>query len=162
MAKTNWLDNNNYAENERKREFGMAAWGCWMLALLLLLIPVRSSFLRIHTINAAQDSPTLDGDVVLLKRDLAHRQSLAYDTRVEIHYKGHDYTITEEGFCFTPSMYEQALESGKVPVYLNPDAPEKSVLSKGIPPRNYLLPSLFALIALALIGSGVYCLKRSR
>lgn len=162
MNKHNRLGNNNYAKNERKRQFRMAAWLCWMLALMLLLIPVRSSFLRIHTIHAAQDSPHLDGDVILLKRDLAHRQSLAYDTREEIHYKGRDYTITEEGFCFTPSMYEQALESGIVPVYLNPAAPEKSVLSKGVPPRNYILPSLFTLIALALICSGVYCLKRSR
>ena len=70
--------------------------------------------------------------------------------------------MTEAGFRFTDGMYEQAMESGTVPVYLNPDEPEKSVLSKGIPPRNYILPSLFALIALALICAGVYCLKRSR
>ena len=57
--------------------------------------------------------------------------------------------------------FKQAMESGIVPVYLNPEAPEKSVLSKGIPPRNYILPSLFALIALTLICTGSYCLKRS-
>lgn len=162
MSKHNRLDYNNYLETERKSEFGMAAWVCWILALLLLLIPVRSSFLRIHTINAAQDSPALNGDVILLKRDPAHRQSPVYDTRVEIHYKGHDYTITEEGFCFTPGMYERAMESGAVPVYLNPDAPEKSVLSKGIPAREWILPSLFTLISLCLIGGGVYCRRRSR
>lgn len=162
MSNLSWLENNNYLKNRQKREFAIAAWVCWILALLLLLIPVRSSFLRIHTINAAQDSPTLKGDVILLKRDPAHRQNPVYDTRVAIHYKGHDYTITEEGFCFTPAMYERTLESGIVPVYLNPDSPEKSVLSKGVPARNYILPSLFALIALALIGSGAYCLKRSR
>ena len=77
-------------------------------------------------------------------------------------YRGKEYTVTEAGFYFTDVMYEQAMESGTVPVYLNPEAPEKSVLSKGIPPRNYILLSLFALIALTLICTGSYCLKRSR
>lgn len=161
MSNLSWLENNNYSENKRKREFSIAAWFCWILALLLLLIPVRSSFLRIYHINAAQDTPTLIGHVLRLERKPSRQQQL-YEARVEITYRGEAYTVTDAGFRFTDGMYEQALERGSVPVYLNPDTPEKSVLSKGIPPRNYLLPSLFALIALALICTGVYCLKRSR
>ena len=161
MSKLNWLDNNQYLESARKREFRMAAWVCWILALLLLLIPVRSSFLRIYHINAAQDTPRLIGHVLRLERKPSRQQQL-YEARVEITYRGEVHTVTEAGFRFTDGMYEQAMESGTVPVYLNPAAPEKSVLSKGIPPRNYIQPSLFALIALALTCTGVYCLNRSR
>lgn len=161
MSKLNWLDNNQYLENARKREFRMAAWVCWILALILLLIPVRSNFCRISDINATQDTPTLSGHVLRLERKPSRQQQL-YEARVEITYRGKEYTVTEAGFYFTDVMYEQAMESGTVPVYLNPEAPEKSVLSKGIPPRNYILPSLFALIALALTCTGVYCLNRSR
>ena len=161
MSKLNWLDNNQYLESARKREFRMAAWVCWILSLLLLLIPVRSSFLRIYHINAAQDTPRLIGHVLRLERKPSRQQRL-YEARVEITYRGEVYTVTEAGFRFTDGMYEQAMESGSIPVYLNPADPEKSVLSKGIPPRNYFLPSLFALIALALTCTGVYCLNRSR
>ena len=161
MSKLNWLDNNQYLENARKREFRMAAWVCWILALLLLLIPVRSNFCRISDINATQDTPTLRGHVLRLERKPSRQQQL-YKARVEITYRGKEYTVTEAGFYFTDVMYEQAMDSGTVPVYLNPEAPEKSVLSKGIPPRNYILPSLFALIALTLLCTGSYCLKRSR
>ena len=161
MSKLNWLDNNQYLESARKREFRMAAWVCWILALLLLLIPVRSSFLRIYHINAAQDTPRLIGHVLRLERKPSRQQRL-YEARVEITYRGEVYTVTEAGFRFTDGMYEQAMESGTVPVYLNPADPGKSVLSKGIPPRNYIQPSLFALIALALTCTGVYCLNRSR
>lgn len=161
MSNLSWLENNNYLEKRKKREFSVAAWVCWGIALILLLIPVRSSFLRIYHINAAQDTPTLIGHVLRLERKPSRQQQL-YEARVEITYRGEVYTVTEAGFRFSDGMYEQAMESGTVPVYLNPDEPEKSVLSKGIPPRNYILPSLFALIALALICSGVYCLKRSR
>lgn len=161
MSNLSWLKNNDYLEKKQKREFSIAAWVCWGIALILLLIPVRSSFLRIYHINAAQDTPTLSGQVLLLERKPS-RQELLYETRIEITYKGKAYTVTEAGFRFTDGMYEQAMESGTVPVYLNPKAPEKSVLSKGIPPRNYILPSLFALIALTLICTGSYCLKRSR
>ena len=160
MSKLNWLDNNQYLENARKREFRMAAWVCWILALILLLIPVRSNFCRISDINATQDTPTLSGHVLRLERKPSRQQQL-YEARVEITYRGKEYTVTEAGFYFTDVMYEQAMESGTVPVYLNPEAPEKSVLSKGIPPRNYILPSLFALIALTLICTGSYFLKRS-
>lgn len=161
MSNLSWLKNNDYLEKKQKREFSIAAWVCWGIALILLLIPVRSSFLRIYHINATQDTPTLSGHVLRLERKPSRQQQL-YEARVEITYRGKEYTVTEAGFYFTDVMYEQAMESGTVPVYLNPEAPEKSVLSKGIPPRNYILPSLFALIALTLICTGSYCLKRSR
>ncbi len=161
MSNLSWLENNNYLEKKQKQEFSIAAWVCWGIALILLLIPVRSSFLRIYHINAAQDTPTLIGHVLQLERKPSRQQQL-YEARVEITYQGEVYTVTEAGFRFTDDMYERAMKSGTVPVYLNPDAPEKSVLSKGITPRNYILPALFSLIALALICSGAYCLKRSR
>lgn len=161
MSKLSWLENNNYLENRQKREFSIAAWVCWGVALILLLIPVRSSFLRICNINAAQDTPTLSGHVLLLERKPS-RQQRVYDARVEIDYKGQVYTVTEAGFRFTDGMYEQAVESGTVPVYLNPQAPEKSVLSKGIPPREWILPGLFSLVSLVLFGTGIHFMIKSR
>ena len=103
MSNLSWLENNDYLEKKQKREFSIAAWVCWGIALILLLIPVRSSFLRIYHINAAQDTPTLSGQVLLLERKPS-RQELLYETRVEITYKGEDYTVTEAGFRFTDGM----------------------------------------------------------
>lgn len=162
MSNLSWLENNDYLEKKQKREFSIAAWVCWGIALILLLIPVRSSFLRIYHINAAQDSPTLTGEVLRLERDTTSKQQRAYDARVSICYRGNDYTVTEEGFFFTESMYEQAKETGTVEVYLNPDAPEKSVLSKGIPLREWIGPTLFALFALILIITGIRLMIRSK
>ena len=59
-------------------------------------------------------------------------------------------------------MYDNAMETGMVEVYLNPDAPEKSVLSKGIPLREWIAPSLFALISLILIIAGFRFIMRSK
>ncbi len=161
MSKLSWLENNHYLENRQKREFSIAAWVCWGAALILLLIPVRSSFLRICNINAAQDTSALSGHVLRLERIPLSQQPL-YEARVEITYRGEDYTVTEAGFRFTDDMYERAVESGTVPVYLNPQAPEKSVLSKGIPPREWILPGLFSLISLILISAGIHFIIKSR
>lgn len=162
MPKLDWLDNNKYLGNQIKKEYSYAAWACWVLALIILLIPVRGSAVRIHRICAAQDAPTLTGEVLRLERDTTSKQQRAYDARVSICYRGNDYTVTEEGFFFTESMYEQAKETGTVEVYLNPDAPEKSVLSKGIPLREWIGPTLFALFALILIITGIRLMIRSK
>ncbi len=162
MSKLDWLNNNNYQEAHIKNELSWAAWTCWILALIILLIPVRSSAVRIHNICLAQDSPTLSGEVLRLERETVGTQPRAYDTQVSIYYQGSDYTITEEGFFFTESMYDNAMETGMVEVYLNPDAPEKSVLSKGIPLREWIAPSLFALISLILIIAGFRFMMRSK
>lgn len=161
MSNLDWLENNHYLESRQKREFSIAAWVCWGVALILLFIPVRSSLLRICNINAAQDTPALSGHVLLLERKPS-RQQRVYDARVEIDYKGQVYTVTEAGFRFTDGMYEQAMESGIVPVYLNPKTPEKSVLSKGIPTREWIPPGLFSLFSLVLIIAGIHFMIKSR
>lgn len=161
MSKQNWLDNTDYLEQHVRSECRWASWFCWGIALVLLLIPVRQSFTKIYYIHAAQDSPTMTGSVLLLEQDTSSRQERRYHAMVELTYQGKSYLITEAGFYFTPSMCEQAQESGSVPVYLNPEHPEKSVLSKGVTLRNYIAPSLFFCGALILIGLGVYTWRRS-
>ena len=49
MSKLDWLNNNNYQEAHIKNELSWAAWTCWILALIILLISVRSSAVRIHS-----------------------------------------------------------------------------------------------------------------
>ena len=162
MSKQHWLDNNDYLEQQGRSEYRRASWLCWGIALVLLLVPVRQSFTRIYYIHAAQDTPTLTGTILKLERDTGTRQERKYHAKVEMTYRGRTYLITEAGFCFTQNMYEQALESGTVPVYLNPEQPEKSVLSKGITLRNYIAPGLFLCGSLLLFGVGVYTWRRSR
>lgn len=162
MSKLHWLDSNDYLEQQGRSEYRRASWLCWGIALVLLLVPVRQSFTRIYYIHAAQDTPTLTGTVLQLERDNSTRQERKYHTKVEIAYRGCTHLVTEAGFCFTQRMYEQALESGTVPVYLNPEQPEKSVLSKGITLRNYIAPGLFLCGSLLLFGIGAYTWRRSR
>lgn len=165
MAKLNWLENNHYLEQETGRQYGWAAWMLWGIALIILLVPVRGSVMAQYYINTAEDSPSIIGHVVQLTpshrgKGLRGGKGGRYDARVEIEYKGETYNVTSVGFNFTHAMYEEAIESGKVPVYLNPERPEKSVLSKGVPFLQYFATGIFTALALFLIGAGCYFMNR--
>ncbi len=168
MAKLDWLENNDYGERQTRKEYLLAALFLWGLALVILLVPVRSSAQNIYYINAAEDTPTITGHVVQLEPTMQRRKGLtgvkggSYRAKIDIEYNGTPYYVTNVGFNFTRAMYEQALDSGEVPVYLNPQRPEKSVLSKGVPFMQYFLPGVFAALGIFLLGAGVYYLKRSR
>ena len=165
MAKLDWLNNNSYAEQIRAREKGWCAWLCWGIALVLLLIPVRGSATTLYYINAAEESPSITGQVLILeptgrRKNISGGKGGRYHAKVDIEYKGQNYYVTTVGFNFTKAMYRQALETGRVPVYLNPEKPEKSVLSKGVPFLQYFACGLFAGIALLLIAIGCYLKKK--
>ncbi len=167
MAKLNWLDNNNYLEREIGRQYVWAAWLLWGIALLILLVPVRGSALNQYYINAAEDTPSITGHVVYLNpsfrgKGIRGGKGGRYDAKVDIEYQGETYYVTTVGFNFTHDMYEEATETGRVPVYLNPEHPEKSVLSKGVPFLQYFATGMFALLALFLIGAGCYFMRRSK
>lgn len=167
MAKLDWLENNDYGERQLKKEYLGVALLLWGIALIILLIPVRGSALNIYYINAAEDTPSITGQVLMLEPRLSRKgftggKGGRYDVKVDIEYNERPYYVTNEGFNFTRSMYERAIDSGKVPVYLNPQHPEKSVLSKGVPAMQYFCTGAFAALALFLLGAGWHYLRRSR
>lgn len=167
MAKLDWLENNDYGERQTRKEYRLFALFLWSIALVILLVPVRGSALNLYYINAAEETPSITGHVVQLepamsRRGLTGAKGGRYHAKVDIEYNGRPYYVTNEGFNFTRGMYERAIDSGEVPVYLNPQHPEKSVLSKGVPFMQYFLPGVFAALALFLIGTGVYFMKKSR
>lgn len=165
MAKLDWLEKNDYLENEIRREYAWAAWLLWGIALLLLLIPVRGSALHQYYIITAEDTPSLTGHVVRLepagrRRGIRGGKGGNYTAEVEIEYRGESYRVTNVGFNFTHAMYEKALDTGRVPVYLNRAYPEESVLSKGVPFLQFFATGLFAVISLVLIVGGILLMRR--
>ncbi len=164
MAKLDWLENNNYLKQEIRRQYTWAAWFVWGIALILLLIPVRGSACNIYYISTAEDTPSLTGHVLHLEPGVRQKirggKGRHYEAKVDIEYNGRAYYVTNAGFNFTDAMYRQAIASGRVPVYLHPTHPEKSVLSKGVPFLQYFALTLFSALALFLIATGFYLIKK--
>ena len=164
MAKLDWLENNNYLKQEIRRQYTWAAWFVWGIALILLLIPVRGSASNIYYISTAEDTPSITGHVLHLEPEIGRKmrggKGRSYSAKVDIEYNDRAYYVTNAGFNFTDAMYRQAIATGRVPVYLHPTHPEKSVLSKGGPFLQYFALSLFSALALFLIATGFYLLKR--
>lgn len=165
MAKLDWLEKNDYLEQEIGKEYAWAAWLLWGIALLLLLIPVRGSALHQYYVITAEDTPSLTGHIIRLEpshggRGIRGGKGGHYKAEVEIEYRGESYRVTNVGFNFTHAMYEKARATGRVPVYLNRACPEESVLSKGVPFLQYFATGLFAAISLALIVGGILLIRR--
>lgn len=166
MAKLDWLNENNYLEEEIGREYRWCAWLLWSIALVILLIPVRGSALNLYYIQTADNSPAIIGHVIRLQpsshRGIHGGKGGHYEAKIDIEYRGKAYYVTNVGFNFTQSMYEEACKTGLVPVYLNRERPEKSVLSKGIPFAQYACLALFTVVAIGLIIVGMRLMHRSR
>lgn len=165
MPKLDWLDNNDYLERETGRQYGWLAWFLWGIALVILLIPVRATAINQYYINSAEDTPSIVGHVIHLqpahaRRGISGGKGGHYDVKIDIEYKGESYYVTNTGFNFTHAMYKRALADGTVPVYLNPEHPEKSVLSKGVPFLQYFCTGLFAAAALALFVIGALLMRK--
>ena len=166
MAKLDWLNENNYLEEEIGREYRWCAWLLWGIALVILLIPVRGSALNLYYIQTADNSPAIIGHVIRLQpsshRGIHGGKGGHYEAKIDIEYRGKAYYVTNVGFNFTQSMYEEACKTGLVPVYLNRERPEKSVLSKGVPFVQYFSLALFSAVAMGLIIAGTWLMRRIR
>ena len=52
--------------------------------------------------------------------------------------------MTRWGQNFTWQMFEEAIATRRVTVYVNPGNPEKSVLSLGVQPSSWVVPLILA------------------
>ena len=76
--------------------------------------------------------------------------------KVAIDYQGETYTVTSRGQYFTRQMFEKAIETRRVTVYVNPDNPEKSVMSLGVSPSSWVMLAFLSAVSAGFMGTAVY------
>ena len=75
---------------------------------------------------------------------------------VAIDYQGETYTVTSRGQYFTRQMFEKAIETRRVTVFVNPENPEKSVMSLGVPPSSWVMLAFLSAVSAGFMGAAVY------
>lgn len=146
MAKMDWLENNAYTKHQN-RSANLTGALAFLLFALLWGWPVFHIWQDTCNILQADANTTVEGYVEQITRK-----------RIEVHieYNGKDYTVRNKGHYFTWAMHDAARKNRRVTVYINPDNPEKSVMSLGISPATWTGITVFTLAELGFLGASLY------
>ena len=133
-----WLENNAYSRQLNRS--GMRA-RCGVYAFFALVLGWFATMqIRDNYCILQSDSGIQVEGYVESYRSGYKRRSL----EVAIEYQGNMYTVTRRGQNFTRQMFEEAIATRRVTVYVNPGNPEKSVLSLGVQPSSWVVPLILA------------------
>ncbi len=135
----------NHAYTREQERSGFFLRAC-LLAFFALMwaYPVSELWQNLYYVSQADAELVVEGCV-----ESMGRRSM----QAVIEYQGEPYTVTRRGYHFTAAMHERARLDKRVQVYVNPSAPEESVMSLGVPPSAWVVYGLLSLIWLALAGA---------
>jgi hypothetical protein len=133
-----WLENNAYSR-QLNRSGMRARCGVYILFALVLgwfaTMQIRDNYCILQSDSGIQ----VEGYVESYRSGYKRRS-----LEVAIEYQGNMYTVTRWGQNFTWQMFEEAIATRRVTVYVNPGNPEKSVLSLGVQPSSWVVPLILA------------------
>lgn len=145
-----WLDNNAYTRQQDRSgvrsRFGVfaffaLAWGAFAF------ITGRGIY---HSLQA-DSGIQVEGYVESYRNGYKDKH-----LEVAIDYQGETYTVTGRGQYFTRQMFEKAIETRRVTVFVNPENPEKSVMSLGVPPSSWVMLAFLSAVSAGFMGAAVY------
>lgn len=147
MAKLDWLENNDYGERQTRKEYLLAALFLWGLALVILLVPVRSSAQNIYYINAAEDTPSITGHVVQLEPTMQRRKGLtgvkggSYRAKIDIEYNGTPYYVTNFALTSPAPCTNRLWIAVKYPFTSTRSAPKNPYSARAYPSCSTSYPA---------------------
>ncbi len=133
-----WLENNAYSRQLNRS--GMRV-RCGVYAFFALVL----GWLAMQQLR--DNYYILQADSGIQVEGYVERHRPGYKKRrleVAMEYQGKTYTIVRMGQRFTSRMFDEAIETRRVTVYVNPANPEKSVLSLGVQPSSWVVPLILA------------------
>ena len=140
-----WLENNAYSRQLNRS--GMRA-RCGVYAFFALVLGwLAMQQLRDNCYILQADSGIQVEGYVERHRDGYKKRRL----EVAMEYQGKTYTIVRTGQRFTSQMFDEAIETRRVTVYVNPANPEKSVMSLGVDPVSWMVPSIVAAVSMGFL-----------
>lgn len=140
-----WLENNVYSRQLNRS--GMRA-RCGVYAFFALVLGWFATMqLRDNYCVLQSDSGIQVEGYVESYRSGYKRRSL----EVAMEYQGKTYTIVRTGQRFTSRMFDEAIETRRVTVYVNPANPEKSVMSLGVDPVSWMVPSIVVAVSMGFL-----------
>ena len=133
-----WLENNAYSR-QLNRSGMRVRCGVYIFFALVLgwfaTMQIRDNYCILQSDSGIQ----VEGYVESYRSGYKRRS-----LEVAIEYQGNMYTVTRRGQNFTWQMFEEAIATRRVTVYVNPGNPEKSVLSLGVQSSSWVVPLILA------------------
>ena len=145
-----WLENNAYSRQLSRSGMRVRCGVYAFFALVLGWLAMQQ--LRDNCYILQADSGIQVEGYVERHRDGYKKRRL----EVAMEYQGKTYTIVRTGQRFTSRMFDEAIETRRVTVYVNPENPAESVLSLGVPPETWIVYSLVGVVELVLLGCSGY------
>ncbi len=133
-----WLENNAYSRQQDRSGIRIR---CGVYAFFALVL----GWLAMHQLREnyyilqADSGIQVEGYVEKYRR--SYRKSRL---EVAMEYQGEMHTIVRRGQRFTNQMFDDAIATRRVTVYVNPENPEKSVMSLGVDPASWVVPAILA------------------
>lgn len=140
-----WLDNNAYTRQQGRRGMRIR---CGVYAFFALVL----GWLAMHMLR--DNYYILQADSGIQVEGYVEKYRKGYKgarLEVAIEYQGELYTIIRRGQRFTRQMFDDAIKTRRVTVYVNPADPEKSVMSLGVYPSSWVVPSIMAVVSLGFL-----------
>ena len=144
-----WLENNAYSRQLKRS--GMRT-RCGVYAFFALVLGwIVTMFLRDNYCILQSDSGIqVEGYVESYRKGYKENR-----LEVAIEYQGYTYTVTRKGQNFTSQMFDEAIATRRVTVYVNPENPEKSVMSPGVQPSSWVVVSVLSAASLGFLCMAV-------
>ena len=140
-----WLENNAYSRQQNRSAMRIR---CAVFAFIALVLGwlATHQFRDNYCILQADSGIQVEGYVERYREGYKKAR-----LEVAIEYQGNTYTVTRRGQHFTRQMFENAIATRRVTVYVNPGAPEKSVMSLGVEPASWVVPTILAVASLGFL-----------
>ena len=145
-----WLDNNAYTRQQDRSGMRIR---CGVYAFFALVL----GWLAMHMLR--DNYYILQADSGIQVEGYVEKYRKGYKgarLEVAIEYQGELYTIIRRGQRFTRQMFDDAIQTRRVTVYVNPADPEKSVMSLGVTPSSWVMLAFLSAVSAGFMGAAVY------